>query len=81
MIIVISTLLITVLFAPLRRRVQIFIDRRFYRQKYDAARTIESFSATARNQVEFEHLTTQLVNVIEKTIQPESISLWLGKDR
>ena len=80
-IIVISTLLITVLFAPLRRRVQIFIDRRFYRQKYDAARTIESFSATARNQVEFDNLTIQLVNVIEKTIQPESISLWLGKDR
>ncbi len=79
--IVISTLLIYALFAPLRRWVQSFIDRRFYRQKYDAARAVESFNATARNQVEFEHLTRQLVNVVEETIQPETISLWLRKDR
>ena len=75
---VLSTLLIATLFTLLRRRVQNFIDRRFYRQKYDAARAIESFSATARNQVEFEHLTRQLVNAVEETIQPDKISLWLS---
>lgn len=75
--IVISTLLIAALFTPLRHRIQSFIDRRFYRQKYDAARAIYSFTVTVRNQVEFEELTRQLVNVVEKTIQPESQALWL----
>ncbi len=77
-VVVLSTLLIAALFTPLRLRFQAVIDRRFYRQKYNAARAIESFSAAARNQVEFEHLTWQLVNVVEETIQPESISLWLS---
>jgi len=79
--IVISTLLIAALFTPLRRRVQDFIDRRFYRRKYDASRAIESFNVTVRNQVEFDQMTRQLVNVVEKTIQPEIIMLWLRKDR
>jgi hypothetical protein len=79
--IVISTLLIAALFSPLRRRVQGFIDRRFYRRKYDADQAIESFSVTARDQVEYDHLTRQFVNVVEETIRPETISLWLKKDR
>jgi hypothetical protein len=79
-LIVVTTLLIAALFQPLRRTIQRFIDRRFYRSKYDTRKTLEAFSATLRQEVDLSTLTGQLVNVVTETMQPEHISLWI-RDR
>ena len=76
--VVLSTLLIAVLFLPLRRRVQGSIDRRFFRRKYDAEKTLAAFATTVRNETDLDALTAELIRVIQETMEPESVSVWLN---
>jgi hypothetical protein len=75
---VITTLGIAALFNPLRIRIQEFIDRRFYRAKYNAEQTLGNFAAATRNEVDFERLAEELLGIVEEHMHPEQLSLWIN---